>query len=199
MCDVGGSGTGAERNTRDSGQRQDTDKISENCDKTRIEGGNKECGSKGEISKGTAVENCKSQDFRRYPEETALGKQWTEQGQRKTEGFTNVSGSKEDLSSQLAFTGTRKLRSQSLREERSKKRSHSVLDFNIPEKSSLPLYRSLPQRPQVQMAEADIGKSCFLLNVRVRNLKFATSKTLVNFIKKMMFCLKIGIFQFKKP
>ena len=34
---------------------------------------------------------------------------------------------------------------------------------------------------------------------RVRNLKFATSKTLVNFMKKMMFCLKIGIFQFTKP
>ena len=40
---------------------------------------------------------------------------------------------------------------------------------------------------------------------RVRNLKFArnlifaTSKTLVNFIMKMMFCLKFGIFQFKKP
>ena len=40
---------------------------------------------------------------------------------------------------------------------------------------------------------------------RVRNLKFArnlifaTSKTLVNFMKKMMFCLKFSIFQFKKP
>ena len=32
---------------------------------------------------------------------------------------------------------------------------------------------------------------------RVRNLKFATTKILVNFIKKMMFCLIIGIFQFK--
>ena len=32
-----------------------------------------------------------------------------------------------------------------------------------------------------------------------RNLKFATSKTLVNFMKKVMLCLKIGIFQFKKP
>ena len=32
-----------------------------------------------------------------------------------------------------------------------------------------------------------------------RNLKFATSKTLINFMKRMMFCLNIGIFQFKKP
>ena len=33
-----------------------------------------------------------------------------------------------------------------------------------------------------------------------RNLKFATSKTLVNFMKKIMFYHKIGIFfQFKKP
>ena len=32
----------------------------------------------------------------------------------------------------------------------------------------------------------------------IRNLKFATSKTVVNFLNKM-FCLKIGIFQFKKP
>ena len=31
-----------------------------------------------------------------------------------------------------------------------------------------------------------------------RNLKFTTSKTLVNFMKKIMFCLKIGIFQFEK-
>ena len=31
-----------------------------------------------------------------------------------------------------------------------------------------------------------------------RNLKFATSKTLVSFMKKMMFRLKIGIFQFQK-
>ena len=31
-----------------------------------------------------------------------------------------------------------------------------------------------------------------------RNLKFATSKTLVNFTKKVMFCLKIGIIDFKK-
>ena len=36
------------------------------------------------------------------------------------------------------------------------------------------------------------------LMYRVRNLKFATSKTLLNFIKKMIFCLKIGIFQFRK-
>ena len=32
-----------------------------------------------------------------------------------------------------------------------------------------------------------------------RNLKFATSKTLVNSMKKIMFCLKLGIFQFRKP
>ena len=36
-------------------------------------------------------------------------------------------------------------------------------------------------------------------NVKLaRNLKFATSKTLINFIKKMMFGLKFGIFQFRK-
>ena len=43
----------------------------------------------------------------------------------------------------------------------------------------------------------------FITRVRnlkfARNLIFATSKTLVNFMKKMMFCLKFGIFQFKKP
>ena len=45
----------------------------------------------------------------------------------------------------------------------------------------------------------------FSVSFRVRNLKFArnlifaTSKTLVNFMKKMIFCLKFGIFQFKKP
>ena len=44
-----------------------------------------------------------------------------------------------------------------------------------------------------------------LFSSRVRNLKFArnlifaTSKTLVHFMKKMIFCLKFGIFQFKKP
>ena len=32
-----------------------------------------------------------------------------------------------------------------------------------------------------------------------RNLKFATHKTLVNFMKKMILSLKLGIFQFKKP
>ena len=32
-----------------------------------------------------------------------------------------------------------------------------------------------------------------------RNLKFTTYKTLVNFMKEMIFCLKTGIFQFKKP
>ena len=32
-----------------------------------------------------------------------------------------------------------------------------------------------------------------------RNLIFATSKTLVNSMKKLMLCLKVGIFQFKKP
>ena len=31
-----------------------------------------------------------------------------------------------------------------------------------------------------------------------RNLKFATSKTLVNLMKKIMFCLKIGIFSVQK-
>ena len=35
--------------------------------------------------------------------------------------------------------------------------------------------------------------------LRVRNVKFATSKTLVNSLKKMMLSLKLGIFQFKKP
>ena len=41
---------------------------------------------------------------------------------------------------------------------------------------------------------------CRVRNLKfAMNLKFATSKTLVNFMKKMMFCPKIGIFQFKKP
>ena len=40
---------------------------------------------------------------------------------------------------------------------------------------------------------------CKVRNLKfARNLIFATSKTLVNFMKKMMFCLKIGIFQLKK-
>ena len=32
-----------------------------------------------------------------------------------------------------------------------------------------------------------------------RNLKFANFKTLVNSVKKMMFCLELGMFQLKKP
>ena len=47
----------------------------------------------------------------------------------------------------------------------------------------------------------DIG-SARMLRVRnlkfARNLIFATSKPVVNFVKKMIFCLKFGILQFKK-
>ena len=40
---------------------------------------------------------------------------------------------------------------------------------------------------------------CRVRNLKfARNLIFATSKTLVNFMKKMMFCLTFAIFQFKK-
>ena len=42
---------------------------------------------------------------------------------------------------------------------------------------------------------------CKLRNLKfTRNLKFITSKkTLVNSKKKMILCLKVGIFHFKKP
>ena len=42
------------------------------------------------------------------------------------------------------------------------------------------------------------GCTIQFLVYKVRSLKFATSKALVNSMKKTMLCLKLGIFQFKK-
>ena len=52
----------------------------------------------------------------------------------------------------------------------------------------------LPARPQWQMPLS----FQLLCEVRVRNLKFATSKTLVNFMKKMMFLSKNWYFSVQK-
>ena len=79
-----------------------------------------------------------------------------------------------------------------------------VIDFFVKDPDHIVVTKKFLnlQRSHCQYIFIDFS---FLVDITVRhlkfarNLKFATSKTLVNFMKKMMFCLRIGIFQFKKP
>ena len=57
------------------------------------------------------------------------------------------------------------------------------------------------QKPHTKMTVIvkNALKTCRVRNLKfARDLNFTKSKTLVNFIKKMMFCFKFGIFQFRK-